>query len=88
MALVSAWGKERDPGRTGPQPLDAPDPLSLAAPCLPVLPMKATLTWWDLVVSLNEAANAQELRSHIYNLWKKKGQLGQQHPEPQDWGGC
>lgn len=44
--------------------------------------MKATLTWWDLVVSLNEAADAQELRSHIYNLWKKKGQLGQQHLSP------
>lgn len=31
------------------------------------------LTWWDLVVSQNEAIDTQELRGHIPNLWVKKG---------------
>lgn len=45
----------------------------------PTLPKTTILTWWDLAVSLNETADAQELRSHIHGL-REKGCLRQQHP--------
>lgn len=47
-------------GGLAPRPLAAPPP---------PLPTTATLTCGNLVVSQNEAADAQEFRSHIYNLW-------------------
>lgn len=74
-ALVSGWRVKREESGEGwPPPLAAPGPLSPAAPHLPpALPTTATVTWWDLVLGQDEAANAQELWSHIYNLWGKKG---------------
>lgn len=60
--------------------LPSPSCPRLTEPCCSspphTLPTTATLTWWDLTVSLNEAADTQELRSHIDNLWEKKGQFG------------
>lgn len=79
---MSGWRVKRERSREDWSPtLSCPRPQSCCSlPPLQPCPTTATLTWWDLVVSQIEAADAQKFRSHIYHLWEKKGRLGQQHP--------
>lgn len=71
-ALVSGW-RGRHRGGLAPKSLAGPGPVRRAAPHLALaLPAPAALTWWDLALSQNEAADAQELRSHVDHLRGEK----------------